>query len=112
MSHARTAPGVFVCGVLLLVASLTTVSAQSVSTAQINGTVKDGGGLALPGVTVTLTKTDTALTRTVVTNDDGSYTVTNLPVGPYTLQATLQGFRAYLQNGIVLQVKPNPPLNV
>jgi hypothetical protein len=42
--------------VCLLLASAS-AQAQAVSTAQINGTVKDSGGLPLPGVTVTMTQT-------------------------------------------------------
>ena len=95
---------------LLLISSV--ASAQAVSTAQINGAVKDGGGLALPGVTVTVTQTDTGLTRSVVTGETGAYIITNLPVGPYKLEASLQGFRTYAQTGIVLQVNANPTLNV
>src|SRR2546428_6604214 len=89
-------------GFLILVLSVTTAWAQAVSTAQINGTVKDQGGLALPGVTITVTQTDTGLTRTTVTDDTGSYILQNLPIGPYKLEATLQGFRTFQQTGIVL----------
>jgi hypothetical protein len=32
----------------------------------------------------------------------GTYVLSNLPVGPYRLEAMLQGFRAYAQTGIVL----------
>src|SRR5207344_1075978 len=103
---------VFVGGVLLLVVSFTTVLAQSISTAQINGTVKDEAGLALPGVSVTLTQTDTALTRSVVTDESGTYIVQNLPIGPYKLEAALQGFKTYAQTGIVLQVNSNPTVNL
>ena len=100
-------------GVLMLVLlACSTVSAQTVGTAQINGTVKDPGGLALPGVTVTVTQTDTGLTRTAVSDETGSYTLQNLPVGPYRFEATLQGFRTYQQTGIVLQVGGNPTLGV
>ena len=104
--------GVAIRSLVILLLASTTVRAQSVSTAQINGTVKDAGGLALPGVTMTVTQTDTSLTRTAITNDTGSYTLTNLPVGPYRLEAALQGFRTYVQTGIVLQVNANPTLNV
>jgi hypothetical protein len=80
--------------------------------AQINGTVRDQSGGGLPGVTVTVTQTDTALTRTAVTDETGSYTVQNLPVGPYRFEAELQGFRKFVQTGIVLEVTSNPTLNV
>src|SRR5438552_14901362 len=110
MRHALA--GISARAILLVLLSFTAAWAQSASTAQINGTVKDAAGLALPGVSITVTQTDTALTRTVVTDDTGSYTLTSLPVGPYKFEATLQGFRSYVQTGIVLQVNANPTLNV
>ena len=78
----------------------------------MNGTVRDQAGLALPGVTVTVTQTDTGLTRRAVTDETGSYVLQNLPVGPYRFEAALQGFRTYVQTGIVLQVGANPTLAV
>ena len=104
--------GVMCRGLLILLLSFTTVRAQSVSTAQINGTVKDQSSAALPGVTITVTQTGTGLTRTAVTDDAGSYVLQNLPIGPYRFEAELQGFRKYVQTGIVLQVNANPTLNV
>src|SRR5207244_1444475 len=40
-----------------------------------------------------------------------SYTIPNLPVGPYRLQASSQGFSAYVQDGIILRVNSNPVIN-
>ncbi len=97
---------------MLLLLTFTNVWAQTVGTAQMNGSVKDPGGLALPGVTITVTQTDTGLTRTAVTDETGSYTLQNLPVGPYRFEAMLSGFRTYQQTGIVLQVGGNPTLGV
>src|SRR5207245_3975211 len=97
--HMRHAGSVVARGLLILLLSFTTAWAQAVSTAQINGTVKDQGGLALPGVTITVTQTATGLTRTAVTDPTGSYVLQNLPIGPYQLEAPLQGFRTYQQNG-------------
>jgi len=97
-------------GLLILLLSCTTAWAQA--TAQLNGTVKDQGGLALPGVTITVIQTGTGLTRTVVTDDTGSYVLQNLPIGPYRFEAALQGFRTFVQTGIVLQVGENPTLAV
>ena len=96
--------------VLMLLCSFTHASAQA--TAQINGTVKDPAGLALPGVTITVTQTATGLVRTVVTDDTGSYVLQNLPVGPYRFEAALSGFSSFVQTGIVLQVAENPTLAV
>ena len=59
------------------------------ATAQIAGTVKDQTGAVLPGVEVTVTQTGTGIARTAVTNETGSYVLSNLPIGPYRLEASL-----------------------
>lgn len=86
--------------------------AQAVGGAQITGFVRDSSGGTLPGVDVTVTQTATGVTRSTVTSADGAFAFPNLPVGPYQLKATLQGFSTYVQDGIVLQVNSNPVLNV
>ena len=83
----------------------------SQSTAEVSGIVKDQTGAVLPGVEVTATHTDTALKRSIVTDETGSFILTNLPVGPYRLEAALGGFRTFVQTGIVLQVGAHPVIN-
>ena len=99
----------FTIGVLSLAVS---TAAWAQATAQINGRVADESGAVLPGATVTMIQTDTGLTRSVVTDGEGAYQITNLPTGPYRLEVALQGFRTYAQTGIVLQVGGTPTLNV
>src|SRR5687767_6097637 len=96
-------------GVLILL--LTVGAAWAQGTAQLSGTVRDDSGAVLPGVTVTVTQTNTGLVRTTVTDETGGYLLTNLPTGPYRLEVMLQGFRTYVQTGIVLQVGGTPTLN-
>jgi carboxypeptidase family protein len=98
----------FGCFLVLLAAT----QAWAQATAQINGTVTDASSGVLPGATVTAIQTDTGFRREVVTDDMGSYTLTNLPIGPYRLEVALAGFRTYVQTGIVLQVAGNPVLPV
>ena len=97
---------------ILLLLIPTLAAAQAGSTAQIAGTVKDDTGGVLPGVTITVTQTATSFTRTAVSDETGGYVLPNLPVGPYRLEATLQGFRSYVQTGIVLTVNATPTVNV
>jgi hypothetical protein len=85
--------------------------AQSVATSQIAGTVQDSSGLAIQGATVRAVQTDTGLTRTAETGSDGGYILPNLPIGPYRLEVTKQGFNTYIQNGVVLQVASNPTID-
>ena len=96
----------------LFIVLLTCAAASAQATGQLSGTVRDNSGGVLPGVTVTVTQTDTGLTRNVVTESGGTYVVPNLPTGPYKLEASLPGFRSYVQTGIVLQVNGNPTINV
>ena len=90
--------------VVLALALPAVSSAQTVAIAQISGVVTDESGAALPGVEVTVTQTSTGLTRFVITGTGGEYVLPNLPVGPYKLEAKLQGFSTFEQTGITLQV--------
>lgn len=81
------------------------------STAQISGTVKDQTGAVIAGAQVTVTDTDTGLKRSTMTDTTGAFALPNLPVGPYRLKTVAQGFRTYVQTGIVLQVADNPVIN-
>jgi hypothetical protein len=51
----------------------------------ILGTVTDSSGAAVSGATVTVKNVDTGLVRATQTSADGSYTVTELPIGTYTV---------------------------
>jgi hypothetical protein len=97
-------------GALLL--ALTATAALAQATAQITGTVKDSSGGVLPGATVSATQTDTGFKREVVTDADGLFSFPSIPVGPYRLEVTLQGFKTSVQTGIVLQVNSNPVVPV
>ena len=90
---------------------LTSAPAWAQATAELSGRVTDESDAVLPGVTVTATQTDTGFTRTVVTDDAGTWVMPNLPTGPYRLEVSLQGFRTYEQTGIVLQVDARPTIN-
>jgi hypothetical protein len=81
------------------------------ATAELNGRVADESGAVLPGATVTVTQTATGLVRTSVTDSNGAYLLSSLPTGPYRLEVSLQGFRSYVQTGIVLQVGATPTIN-
>src|ERR1051326_5099684 len=96
----------------LLVSLVTCNSAWAQATAQINGSVQDSSGAVLPGVEITATQTETGVGRMTVANESALYTLPNLPLGPYKLEASLPGFRTFAQTGIVLQVGDNPRINI
>ncbi len=99
-------------GLLVSLVLLAAAPARAqLATAELNGRVADASGAVLPGVTVTATQTATGLVRTAVTDETGSYLLSNLPPGPYRLEVALQGFRTYVQTGLVLTVGATPTVN-
>jgi len=67
---------------------------------RISGSVTDASGAAIPNATIKIIDTETQTARTVETDASGFYTVTNLPVGPYTLEAGQKGFQTKQLTGI------------
>ncbi|MGH9175601.1 MAG: carboxypeptidase regulatory-like domain-containing protein, partial [Vicinamibacterales bacterium] len=78
--------------VAVLVAFTVPALAQPAQTGTISGSIQDATGGALPGVTVTITSQDRGFARSTVSDETGRYVFPAVPIGPYTIVATLQGF--------------------
>ncbi len=81
----------------------TRVSAQ-VTTATLEGAVKDDSGAVLPGVTVSVINEATGVRRDTVTADNGLFRVPALTPGRYEVLAELSGFSSFHRKGIVLEI--------
>jgi hypothetical protein len=85
----------------LLIALIYPAAGWAQTRSEIVGTIKDHTGLALPGVTVALASPNmVGGARTTVTSDVGSYRFSDLPLGTYELDATLQGFQTTKRSGL------------
>jgi hypothetical protein len=71
-------------------------------TGQMSGSVVDASDSVLPGASVTVVNMGTQATRTVTTDQNGVFTVTELLAGRYELTVTLSGFKTYVQRDIVV----------
>jgi len=90
---------------LVLLAYPAALLAQATATTgQIEGTITDQQGAAVPGATVSAKNTGTGLERTAVSDASGLYRLNLLPLGTYEVTAQLQGFATLKQGGLVLQV--------
>jgi hypothetical protein len=78
----------------------------------IEGIVRDSTGAPLPGVSVTVTNTDTGAARTSMTNSDGVYRAVLLSLGRYKVVAELQGFKTFEQQGVTLSAGQTVLINV
>jgi hypothetical protein len=88
-------------GTFLLVATF--AHAQR-TTATIRGTIRDASKAVVPGATVTATHQDTGLTRTSVSNAEGAYSLSDLPIGRYRVTAELSGFKTAERTSVTLRV--------
>lgn len=59
----------------------------------IAGRVVDESGAVLPGVTITATHDATGVARTTVTSGTGDFSVPDVQLGLYTVEAALEGFQ-------------------
>ncbi|MGC1089748.1 MAG: TonB-dependent receptor [Candidatus Acidiferrum sp.] len=77
---------------------------QGMSSAQLNGTVRDASGGSVAKASITLRDVGTNRSYTAATNDNGLYVIPNLPPGTYELTTEATGFAKSTQTGIVLTV--------
>jgi hypothetical protein len=78
----------------------------------LNGTVLDTSGASVAGATVTVINTQTALTRTVLSQQNGFFQVFNLPIGTYDVKVSHDGFDTTSLPGIQVQEASTKTLHV
>jgi hypothetical protein len=85
---------VYVGAVLASLVQLVAVDSWAQSTfGEFLGTVKDPSGSLVASCIVTVKNTETATTRTVTTDSNGTYTVVNLEPGTYDITMEAPGFQ-------------------
>jgi hypothetical protein len=87
----------------LLICFIPSLCSAQVDRSSLSGAVRDASGRLLPQAQVTAVQTATALRRQAVSDASGNYTISELPVGVYTVTFEHQGFKR-LQFVDVVQV--------
>src|SRR5881396_1692900 len=98
--------------IVALIALATSLVLAQGATATMSGVVHDGTGGVIPGVTVTIKHTETGLTRTVQTVEDGGYRMPSLPVGAYEVTTEAAGFKRQVRSGVNLVVAQEAVVNL
>jgi len=78
----------------------------------IFGTITDSTGAVLPSIAVTVTNTQTGAVRQTVSTAAGTYVVSQLPVGTYSVRVEASGFKTFVQDNIRAQVDENRQVNI
>ncbi len=76
--------------------------AQLSTTTQVNGAITDTSGAVVPDAAITALDNDTQVASTTRSNADGTYVITGLPAGVYTITVTKQGFQSFKASQLVL----------
>jgi carboxypeptidase family protein/TonB-dependent receptor-like protein len=100
--------GVAASGICLL---LTPGAVAQLPTATISGVVKDASGALIPAASVTVTNSETGLSREARTATDGSFRFPALAVGSYEVKAEQTGFQSKVQSGLRITIGQEAVLN-
>ena len=96
---------------LLTLVSAVALQAQT-ATGEVNGTVSDPNGAAVPGAMVKLINQATKGETEATTNQSGYFTFVNLKPASYTLMVETKGFKKSLTNAFALGVSETVTQNV
>ena len=98
--------------VLLAVLTLPAGStAGQVTTGSILGVVRDANGV-VPGAAVTIRETSKGTADNFITDEAGTYTAPFLSPGDYVVEVSVQGFRRWRREGVILQVNQRARVDV
>src|SRR5438876_1501705 len=95
----------------VLVISAAAALAQ-LSTASLNGVVRDSTGAVVPKASATLHNSDTGVERNTFTNDAGTYVLSNINPGRYTLKVSAPSFSTKQVSEFVLSVNQTATIDV
>ena len=87
---------------LVLLTVLTSISLAQEAT--IVGAVTDSTGAAVPNASIVITNTDTGISRTITSADDGQFVAPDLHIGHYLIRAQASGFKVAERKDLLLQV--------
>src|SRR6266568_4772655 len=90
---------------LLLLSSPAGLRAQALS--GVTGTVTDQSGAMVPDAKVTVANTATSVVSTGVTSSAGTYTITDLAPGAYTVKIEKAGFATSVSHNVIVEVGRN-----
>src|SRR5438093_6339245 len=96
----------------LLLLTPTISSAQIGGSGSIQGTVVDTSNAAIPGATVTATNVATGIATVRPTTEAGVYALMPLAPGQYRVTVSLDGFRTFVRDGIIVDALSVVGLNV
>ncbi len=97
---------------LLQITLLCTPAFTQTFHATVVGQITDLRGAVVPGAAVTITEQGTGRTQSARANNDGSYTIPQLPPGRYDLRVEAPGFKPVVERNLVLETDKTQRVNI
>jgi hypothetical protein len=82
---------------------ITLLAFGQVGNGTITGTVSDQAGAVVAGAPVQIKNVDTGVVYSGASSTTGNYTISDLPVGKYSITVTVQGFKAYTHTNLAVE---------
>ena len=98
--------------VLLVLLSLSAYVWSQIVGGSILGTIHDASGAAIPGARVQIRNTETGATRVITSDATGRYAAPSVPIGPYSVSASKEGFSTQTQTGLRLVVGQSAEVDI
>jgi hypothetical protein len=100
------------CLVVSCVMAYAANAAAQTRTAALEGTVHDVSGGVIATAAVSVREPETNQTRTALTDSQGMFRFSDVPVGIYEIRVTYDGFEPYAHSGVILAIGQTAQLNV
>src|SRR5260370_26662805 len=97
-----------ICVLVLLCALCAGIAFSQAVNGSLVGTVTDTSGAAVANAKVTLTETNTKISRTEQSNESGAWGFPNLPPGTYEFAVEMTGFKKDVRSGVILEANTSP----
>jgi hypothetical protein len=97
--------------VLFLIMSFPPLLAAQTSNATVTGFVTDQSKALIVGAKVDVVNMDTNIHYAAATNQEGIYTASNLPPGPYRIVVERPGFKTVVKSDVILHVQDTAAIN-
>jgi hypothetical protein len=98
---------------VIIVLSLSVAGMAQELAATLTGTVTDPSGAVVAGATIVVHSLETgADVRTVTTSSTGSFNITNIPAGRYSVTVNNAGFQTFIADNVILNVAEKHTLDV
>jgi hypothetical protein len=94
-----------VLGLLLLGGPLSGMLHAQSADASFTGRITDPSKTVIPAATIDVINSGTGIHYQGLTNETGTYYISNLPPGRYRIEVEKLGFKAVIQSGVVLHVQ-------